>query len=947
MEITWIVFACVLTNDLAISAEIDDQNELIEKGYIFFPPREIVRTNDAKVQSQPNKIDQSTISIDKNEKAEEKKIDKKEELEKNKKDNNNVDSLALDEINSIKISNKKEEVENKFNLPNLGNAKSEEVREDKLGELTNNFIGKEKTIKIDENSKLNINSNSTNYIYRDYSLNAILRIGIQNNFQKNSEILKVPSYIANGGIQLTKNSNVGFYYRGSKKRDDITLNSISNIPETNFYTKISAGVMNGREVYNFYSGSSEVNLRQYNGLASINYRNPNKFSNFKSLGLNVWKIIARQRTNFDPTYVTKETDASYDTYMDPKTLSLGNVTGYSGTIRLKINNSTLLEQAFGKEKLVYPFSDGTKDVIYKNYLKSSVKYRINQYSKLEVAYSTGAIENKSKIEYSNSGFGLSIENSKGNNGHRDYWFVGLTYTIIDPINPSFASSFISEYDESDYLEHKNMLEEVATRPIEFPSNFLAKVDPTSVKLVQSIKKGVINWSSNGLLGAYFDSISPSRNNIAIQLLALNSSNALVKYQTTLVSGSLPDGLTLDENGLISGTAAAVSSDTTYTFQVKAISEGATDQISQNLSIIIKAPSSISWVSSGTLATLNDSISPSRSNVSIQLDARTTSINPIVYETNLVSGALPPGLTLNSNGLISGTTPQVNQLTTYTFTVNARTADIQNVQSSNLSIIIKPQTLVTWITSGSLASLQNCQSSDVNIALNATSNIQENITYSINSGVLPAGLTLSSDGKITGTMAEVQADTTFNFTIKATSDSGSSTNSSTLSITKITNGFIYNASNNHYYKSFQASSITWDQAKTLAEGKSCGVLQGYLATIISNSELNFIDTIVYPTRPVNIFIGATSTASAGTWRWVTGPEGLMDGGQGLLFYSNNQIQNNLIAPWDFGRGANPNATDRRHMFIYQFFEPKFLPWRTGDLGSFGASGTNGYLVEFGN
>jgi hypothetical protein len=925
MELTWIVFACVITNDLAISAEIDDQNELIEKGYIFFPPREIVRTNDVKVQSQPNKLDQVTISKDKNEKAQ---------------------GIKLDKNNSLKISNEKQEIENKFNLPNLGNAKSEEVREDKLEELTNNFIGKEKTIKIDENSKLNINSNNTSYTYRDYSLNAILKIGIQNNFQKNSEILKVPSYTASGGIQLTKNSNIGFYYRGSKKRDDITLNTISNIPQTNLYTKISAGVMNGREVYNFYSGSSEVNLRQYNGLASIHYRNPNKFSNFKSVGLNVWKIIARQRTNFDSTYIVKETDTSYDTYMDPKTLSLGNVTGYSAAIRFKINNSISVEQGLGKEKLVYPFSDGTKDITNKNYLKSSVKYYINEYSRLEAAYSTGVIENKSKIEYLNSGFGLSLENSKGNNGHRDYWFVGLTYTIIDPLNPSYASSYFSNNDEVDYIEHKNLLEEVATRPIEFPSNFLAKVDPTSVKLVQSIKKGVINWSSNGLLGTYFDSISPSRNNIAIQLLALNSSNALVKYQTTLVSGSLPDGLTLDENGLISGTAAAVLSDTTYTFQVKAISEGATDQISQNLSIIIKAPNSITWVSSGTLATLNDSISPSRSNVSIQLDARTTSINPIVYETNLVSGSLPPGLSLNSSGLITGSTSQVAQETTYTFIVRARTVDLMAVQSSSLSITVRPPPIVTWVSSGNLASLQNCQSSVLDIPLNATSSTSESLTFSLNSGSLPSGLVLNSNGRITGAMQEVEVNSTFNFTVRATSTSGTSAVSSNLSISKTTNGFIFNAVNNHYYKSFPASSITWDQAKVLAEGKFCGVLQGYLATITTSSEINFIDTKVYPTqpKPINIFVGGTSVGAVGTWRWVTGPEGLMDGGQGQLFYSNNTIRNGLIAPWL----GNPNLTDSRHLFIYSFSVPKFFPWVTGDLDpDVFASGTGGYLVEYGN
>lgn len=951
MELTWIVFACVITNDLAISAEIDDQNELIEKGYIFFPPREIVKTNDVKVQSQLNKKDQAAISKDKNEKAEGTNLDNKEDLEKKlKKDNSNVNSLASDKNHSLKIVNEKKEIENKFNLPIIGDVKSEEIQNEKLEEITSNIIGKQKTIKIDDNSKLNINSNNTSYIYGDYSSNAILRIGIQNNFQKNSEIFKVPSYTASGGIQLTKYSNVGFYYRGSKKRDDITLNTINNIPETNFYTKISAGFMDGRDVYSFYSGSSEVHLRQYNGLASINYRNPNKFSNFKSLGLNVWKIIARQRTNFDPTYVVKETDSSYDTYMDPKTLSLGNVTGYSATIRLKVNNSTSLDQGVGKEKLVYPYSDGTKDISYKNYLKSSVKYRINEYSKLEVAYSTGVVENKSRIEYSNSGFGLSLENSRGNNGHRDYWFVGLTYIIIDPLNPSFASSYTSTYDEVDYLEHKNLLEEVATRPIEFPSNFLAKVDPTSVKLVQSIKKGVINWSSNGLLGTYFDSISPSRNNISIQLLALNSSNAIVKYQTTLVSGSLPVGLTLNENGLISGTAAGVSSDTTYTFQVKAISEGASDQISQNLSIIIKAPISISWISSGSLATLNDSIAPSRTNVSIQLDVRTTSQNAIIYDTTIASGSLPPGLVLSSSGLITGTTPQVAQETTYAFTVNARTSDISTVQSSNLSITIKPQPLITWVSSGNLVSLQNCQASDVDITLNASSNTSESITFSLHSGILPSGLSITSNGKITGTMAEVEANLVSSFTVLATTASGASSISSTLTISKITNGFIFNASNSHYYKSFAASSISWDQAKVLAEGKTCGIFSGYLATITSNSELSFIDTKVYPTlpKPINIFVGGSSAGTIGTWRWVTGPEGLMDGGQGLLFYSNNQIQNSLIAPWDTPHGANPNLSDFRHLFIYSFSIPKFYPWQTGNLNAnVFASGTGGYLVEYGN
>jgi hypothetical protein len=959
MVFTWMAFAWANVNVL-VQAEVeekfssqvknversfdDHELELIEKGFIFFPPREIIKPSEKKNLPETNKIEQSQLKKAIKETSDEITFNKKDEDIKKRNNENNQSNL--NELEKNNKDNKKSNIEKNYNLPTLGDSKKQESQDAQIEEIKNNIIEKQKTIKLDEKSKININSNNTTYTYGDYTSNAILRIGIQNNFESKSDANKLPSLTSNGGIQITKNSAIGFYYRGSKKKNDITLNAINNIPETNFYTKISTGIMDGKDVYKFYSGLSEVHLQQFNSLASLNYRNPNKFSSFRGIGLNIWKIVARQRTNFEPVYITKETDNSFDTYMDPKTLSLGNVTGYSGSIKLKINNALLIEQAAGKEKLFYPFSNGNKEININNYYKTAVKYYINENSSLEAAYATGAIESKTRIEYLNSGFGFSIENSKGINGHRDNWFVGLAYTIVDALNPYVASRSINRYDEEDYLEHRSLLNEVSSRPIEFPSSFLAKVDPTSIRLIKSVSKGIVTWNSVGLLGTYFDSITPNRNNISIQLSAINSSNAIVKYQTSLISGSLPNGLTLNEDGLISGTAAPVVSDTTYTFQVKAISEGASDQISQSLSIIIKAPSSIAWISSGTLITLNDSIAPSRSNVSIQLDARTTSINPLVYETNLVSGSLPPGLSLNSSGLITGSTTQVAQETTYTFIVRAHTADLTAVQSSSLSITVRPPPIVTWVSSGNLASLQNCQSSVLDIPLNATSSTSESLTFSLNSGSLPSGLVLNSNGRITGTMQEVEVNSTFNFTVRATSTSGVSAVSSALSISKTTNGFIFNPVNSHYYQHFSASSITWDQAKVLAEGKSCGILQGYLATITTSNELNFIDTKVYPTlpKPINIFVGGNSVGAVGTWRWVTGPEGLMDSGQGQLFYSNNTIQNGLIATW---RG-DPNLANSRHLFIYAFSVPQFFPWETGNINpTVGASGTGGYLVEYGN
>jgi hypothetical protein len=632
-----------------------------------------------------------------------------------------------------------------------------------------------------------IGQNNSNYSYTDYSGNSIFNIGVQNNSQYRSVGLNKPSYTASGATQLRKEIAVGFNYKYFDKKNDLTISVINNIPDTNIYAKVAGGVMDGKEIYNYFSGPTETHVQQYNALASLNYRNPNKFSNFKGMGINIWKIIAKQKSRLAPNYITKETESSYDTYMDPRELALGNVTGYSGTVRLKINNSLSAEQSFGKENLVYPLSDGTRESYKKNYLKSLIKYQIDGDSSFELSLSSGSVENKTRIEYANSGFGMSIEKAIGLNGLKDYWYVGVTYSISDYLNPKAAAKYIQNYDNEDYLEHISLLRDVSKKPSEFPTNFLAKVDATSVKLISSIKKGLITWSSNGLLGSYYDSIAPSRNNISIQLSAANANYSAVKYETSPVSGALPLGLTLDENGIISGTAAPVTVDTTYTFKVKAISEGAQDKVSPDLSIIIKAPNSIQWFSSGSIATLNDSVAPSRTNVSIQLDARTNSPNPLIYETTLASGSLPPGLTLSANGLISGTTNSVVQDTTYTFTVNVHTSDVANTQSQNLSItILKPQPTIVWTSNGLLSSYNDSISPNRNniflqLQASNTSNAVVKYQTTLVSGSLPNGLSLDEDGWIRGNAAAVTVDTTYTFKVKAISDGAQDKISSDLSI----------------------------------------------------------------------------------------------------------------------------------------------------------------------
>ena len=77
---------------------------------------------------------------------------------------------------------------------------------------------------------------------------------------------------------------------------------------------------------------------------------------------------------------------------------------------------------------------------------------------------------------------------------------------------------------------------------------------------------------------------------------------------------------------------------------------------------------------------------------------------------------------------------------------------------------------TWSTSsGSLGTLIETQTA--NISTSATDADGETITYSVQSGSLPSGLSLnSSTGAITGTASGVSADTTSNFTLRATANS---------------------------------------------------------------------------------------------------------------------------------------------------------------------------------
>src|SRR5438552_3814279 len=145
-----------------------------------------------------------------------------------------------------------------------------------------------------------------------------------------------------------------------------------------------------------------------------------------------------------------------------------------------------------------------------------------------------------------------------------------------------------------------------------------------------------------------------------------------------------------------------------------------------------------------------------------------------YPWSVTSGALPNGLTLNSAGSVSGT-PSIRG--SFPFTVQAQDAAAHSA-SASLTITVSASIPPLQITGSQLPD------GTVGSAYSATLNASGGSTpysWSVSSGTLPTGLSLSSTGTISGTPTVAGA---FPFTV-AVKDAASASASANLSINIVT------------------------------------------------------------------------------------------------------------------------------------------------------------------
>jgi len=222
------------------------------------------------------------------------------------------------------------------------------------------------------------------------------------------------------------------------------------------------------------------------------------------------------------------------------------------------------------------------------------------------------------------------------------------------------------------------------------------------------------------------------------------------YNFSLVGGTLPSGFSLSSSGVLSGFSSVAGS---FPISVRVTDgQNSTNQASFTLTI-----------SSNNLSLNTNSLPTAFSNLSYTANLSATG-GSTPYQFSIFSGALPQGLTLLSNGTISGT-PTVEG----TFLITFRVQDAAQASAqSTVSLVVSSAGVK--ITTLSLASGRLGQPYSGNIS---ASGGNPPYNFILSAGLLPNGLTMSLAGFITGVPAIAGNSS---FTVRVIDNSGTAAES---------------------------------------------------------------------------------------------------------------------------------------------------------------------------
>lgn len=351
--------------------------------------------------------------------------------------------------------------------------------------------------------------------------------------------------------------------------------------------------------------------------------------------------------------------------------------------------------------------------------------------------------------------------------------------------------------------------------------------------------GFSDSASNSLQITSYFSINPTSNvNINngpnLGTITVNSSytNQLsaccVATVWNQIGGALPAGMTLSAGGLLSGTPTTSG---TYTFTVQALSS--TDPAEFGVRVFTVVVTPLYYMDCCTLPYGNVGTAYGQDLAQALVGATGTATFTLVP-----GNYLPPGLTLNGAGLISGTPTEPGQ---FQFTIRASdTAGHILVRTGTLYIYPAGITPPVSITLGS--NLGTWTIGEVQDALNASGG-NGTYTWSMVSGSLPPGLSIRTDvpsffpaGTGAGLIGIATTPGTYSFTLSVTSNGTMTSQAFTMKITALTEKDVYTVPNGFIGVPYSytltplnaAGAVTWTATSSLPPGltfSSNGIISG--------------------------------------------------------------------------------------------------------------------------
>jgi hypothetical protein len=315
---------------------------------------------------------------------------------------------------------------------------------------------------------------------------------------------------------------------------------------------------------------------------------------------------------------------------------------------------------------------------------------------------------------------------------------------------------------------------------------------------------------------------------SLQLEANTSDSTTITY--SVIAGSLPAGMQVTSTGLLTGTPAEVAKRTLYTFVVRATA--GTTITDRTFSLDVQGSDAPVFTTASGQLQLDDSTSVGLywvidgASVSLQMqatDSDTRAGQVLVYE--IVQGSLPPGVTMSKTGLISG----IVQLTddqrygerggynasqedyddvVYDKTVTSKsisknfdfiirvsdgtsfveqnnnifvysadfwrvsntaiTIDASEIDGSPLTMDLSANRRPVFRTGSTLGTFRHDNALVVKIDVEDFDPLQGDLEYSIQSGSLPAGVSIDiNSGELYGQLARQSAvEVDYTFTVRA-------------------------------------------------------------------------------------------------------------------------------------------------------------------------------------